>query len=97
MKKNINSAKKFYSKIFIIDDENTLKNYNCDLLINQNAYSKQFKYKNFNKNQKKAIGSNYTILKEYPIKGILRLRKNIKNILLLFGATDVKKLLQISY
>jgi UDP-2,4-diacetamido-2,4,6-trideoxy-beta-L-altropyranose hydrolase len=88
--KTINIAKKFYSKILIIDDENTLKKYNCDLLINQNAYSKKFKYKNFNKNQKKAIGQNYTILKEYPIKGKLRLKKNIKKILLLFGATDVK-------
>ena len=53
--KTINIAKKFYSKILIIDDENTLKKYNCDLLINQNAYSKKFKYKNFNKNQKKLL------------------------------------------
>ena len=45
----IKLANEFYSKIIVIDDENTLKNYDCDLLINQNDYSKNFNYKTSNK------------------------------------------------
>jgi spore coat polysaccharide biosynthesis predicted glycosyltransferase SpsG len=86
----IKLANKFYSKIIVIDDENTLKKYECDLLINQNDYSKNFNYKSSNKNLIKLLGSNYTILKEKPININFLLRENIKNILLLLGATDVK-------
>lgn len=86
----IKLANKFYSKIIVIDDENTLKKYECDLLINQNDYSKNFNYKSSNKNLIKLLGSNYTILKEKPIKVNFLINKNIKKILLLLGATDVK-------
>lgn len=86
----IKLANKFYTKVIIIDDENTLRNYDCDLLINQNDYSKNFKYKTKNKNLIKLLGSNYTILKEKPIKVNFLINKNIKKILLLLGATDVK-------
>ena len=85
----IKLANEFYSKIIVIDDENTLKNYDCDLLINQNDYSKNFNYKTSNKNLIKLLGSNYTILKEKPIKVNFLLNKNIKKILLIMGATDV--------
>ena len=88
--KEIKFANKFYSKTIIIDDENTLKNYDCDLLINQNSYSKNFNYKTANQNLIKLLGSNYTILKEKPIKVNFLLNNNIKKILLLMGATDVK-------
>jgi spore coat polysaccharide biosynthesis predicted glycosyltransferase SpsG len=83
-------ANKFYSKIVVIDDENNLKKYDCDLVINQNDYSKKFNYKSSNNNLIKLLGSNYTILKEKPINSNFLLRKNVKKILLLLGATDVK-------
>ena len=57
----IRSAKKFYKKTVIIDDENFLKKYECDLLINQNPYFRNLGYK-INKKTTKLFGSNYTIL-----------------------------------
>jgi spore coat polysaccharide biosynthesis predicted glycosyltransferase SpsG len=86
----IKLANKFYSKIVVVDDENNLKKYDCDLVINQNDYSKKFNYKSSNNNLIKLLGSNYTILKEKPINSNFLLRKNVKKILLLLGATDVK-------
>ena len=87
--KIINIANQHYKKIIIIDDEGNLKKYNCDLLINQNNYSKKFLYKSTNKNIKRLLGTKYTILNSDRIKKKILLKNNNKRILLLFGATDV--------
>jgi len=85
----IRSAKKFYKKTVVIDDENFLKKYECDLLINQNPYFRNLGYK-INKKTTKLFGSNYTILNNYKFtEKTLDNRKTIKNVLLLFGGTDV--------
>jgi len=86
----LESANKFYRKTIVIDDENYLDHYDCDLLINQNPYSKQLKYKT-RKNTKKLLGSRYSILKNNFFKSnFIKPQNSIKKILLVFGGTDIK-------
>ena len=87
----MNIAKKYFNKTVIIDDENNLNYYNCDIIINQNSYADKLKYNFKNKDVIKLFGHKYTILKpNLYSKKKLQLNKRIKNIFLIFGGTDVK-------
>lgn len=86
--KKINLAKKSFDKVIIIDDENYLKFYDCDMIINQNAYANNLSYKFKNKKTKKLFGSKYTIFGNKPYEN--RISSIVKNILLIFGGTDPK-------
>ena len=87
----MNIAKKYFNKTVIIDDENNLKYYNCDIIINQNSYANKLKYNFKNKNITKLFGHKYTILKSnLNWNNNSKLNKKIKNIFLIFGGTDVK-------
>ena len=85
----IHLAKNSFAKVIIIDDENYLKYYDCDMIINQNAYAKNLNYKFKNKKIKKLFGSNYTIFADKP-SNQHKISNIIENILLIFGGTDPK-------
>jgi UDP-2,4-diacetamido-2,4,6-trideoxy-beta-L-altropyranose hydrolase len=87
--KTIKIAKKKFKQTILIDDENFLNKYETDMIINQNAYAKKLNYKIKKNKVKKLFGSQYTILKSHPnIK--IKIKKNLRNILLIFGGTDVR-------
>lgn len=91
----LNLAKKNFFKTIVIDDENNLKYYNADILINQNSYAKNLKYKFKNKKIIKLFGANYTILpNENLVRSNNKINKITKNIFLIFGGTDVKNFYQ---
>ena len=90
--KYLDLAKKNFLKSIIIDDENNLKYYDADIIINQNSYAKNLKYKFNNKKIIKLFGANYTILPKESRYKISNKKLNLitKNIFLLFGGTDIK-------
>jgi UDP-2,4-diacetamido-2,4,6-trideoxy-beta-L-altropyranose hydrolase len=94
--KYLDLAKKNFFKSIIVDDENNLKYYNTDIIINQNSYANKLKYRFKNKNIIKLFGARYTILPKEKFSNInsRKLDNKIKNIFLIFGGTDVKNFYQ---
>lgn len=92
----LNLSKKNFLKTIVVDDENNLKYYNADIIINQNSYAKNLRYNFKNKKIIKLFGANYTILpkEKVDIFDNNKLKNITKNIFLIFGGTDVKNFYQ---
>ncbi|MEJ8552895.1 UDP-2,4-diacetamido-2,4,6-trideoxy-beta-L-altropyranose hydrolase [Tepidibacter sp. Z1-5] len=76
------------SKYLISIDDNNLYNYPSDMVINYNIYAHQLKYKN--QIAKYLLGLKYCILrKEFREQNNYIVKKNVKNILITMGGSDV--------
>lgn len=75
-------------KIVYFDDNAEMKFYPVDLIINQNVYGEKLKY-NCLEDTKLLLGRNYTMLREEFRKNKpIKVRKNIKNVLITVGGSD---------
>lgn len=83
-------SKKYFEKIICIDDECVLKYYDVDILINPNPYAKELQY---NTNIATKLLFDYQFLRDEFYKKIpIKIRPEIKNILLTLGGSDDKNL-----
>lgn len=80
---------KFDGIIMAIDD-NAERQFFCDVLINQNYGAERYNYTVSKKDSKLLLGSKYVMLRPDLITWKKsRLEKDIKNILVMFGGTDI--------
>jgi len=83
---------KYYKKLLVIDDLAN-RQYNCNLLLDQNFYQdKNARYKNLVSNKcKLLLGPDYALLREEFLTKVPNLRnKSINRILVYFGGSDIK-------
>ena len=83
---------KYYKKLLVIDDLAN-RQYNCDLLLDQNYYQdKNARYKNLTLSKcKLLLGPEYALLREeFLIKPPQSRNKGVNRILVYFGGSDIK-------
>jgi UDP-2,4-diacetamido-2,4,6-trideoxy-beta-L-altropyranose hydrolase len=83
--------KQYFKSLIVIDDYNRLNNYNANLIINPNIYGNN----TIQYNGHFIGGNNYVILREafQSEKRKTKISKQVKNLLITLGGSDVKSLL----
>ncbi|MBU5314782.1 UDP-2,4-diacetamido-2,4,6-trideoxy-beta-L-altropyranose hydrolase [Clostridium bornimense] len=83
------------NKVILFDDNCTLDFYYGNIVLNQNAYAKELKYK-CNSGTKLLLGNDYTLLREeFRMKTPIEVNSDVKNIMITLGGSDDRNLTEI--